>query len=372
MLIAVLASLAWVWVAQTLVRVTLGVGLLPARKRSKLPSLSVVVAARDEQDTIVPALRSLLLLAVPDLEIILVNDRSSDATGDLMESVAAGDKRVRVVHIEHLEAGWLGKNQALHRGAAQATGDWLLFSDADVHFQPDSLARALTLAEEDKLDHLVVGPHIECGTFWEKIFVGFFGAAFCSRYRPDLACKPGPYFMGVGAFNLVRRQLYRELGGHSTLKMQVLDDMELGRLLKARGYRQRFVGGGRSVTVRWCVGWNGLLQGLEKNAYAGLNYSPLMALGSCAIMVWASLSPLWLCLHGFWAWGLLGLLAMEVCALSTSAVGNPPWVGFFYPLAGLVLVYIILRAACLCHWRGGVRWRQTFYPLKELRQAAPV
>ncbi|MBT9582652.1 glycosyltransferase [bacterium] len=371
MIWAILASLAWVWVAQTMVRVALRIGLLPARCHPTLPSLSVVIAACNEQETIVDALHSLLNVDYPDLQIVLVNDRSGDATGDLMESVGAQDARVMVVHLDQLPQGWLGKSHALHLGAARATGQWLLFSDADVHFEPDSLARAVSFACDQELDHLIAGPRIQCDTFWEKIFVGFFGTAFCYRYRPDLVGDSNQYYVGVGAFNLVRTQVYRDLGGHSTLAMQVLDDMELGRLLKTRGFRQRFVGAGPAVSVRWCVGWNGLVHGLEKNAYAGLHYSPLFALASCAVVLWACLAPLWLLWHGAWAWGLLGLLAMQVCALCLWPSGSPPWVGLLFPLAGLLFTFILLRAGWLCHRRQGIRWRGTFYALDELRRAAP-
>lgn len=364
----ILASLAWAWVALTLVRLSLKVGLLPKERMAELPALSVVIAACNEADTLVAALTSLLKVDYPHLEIVLVNDRSTDATGDLIESLAKDDPRVTVVHLDHLPDGWLGKNHALHRAAARARGKWLLFSDADVHFQADSLARAVTVAEQNDLDHLVLGPRIVCGTFWEKIFVAFFGTAFCFRYRPDLVGEKNRYYVGVGSFNLVRRQVYEELGGHSTLAMQVLDDMELGRLIKGRGYRQRFVGAGAAVTVRWAVGWQGLMHGLEKNAYAGLNYSPLFALSSCVITLWACLAPLWLLAIGAWPWALLGLGAMQVCALCNApAMGSPAWVGLLFPLASILFCFILLRAAWLCHRRGGIYWRGTFYSLEQLK-----
>lgn len=365
-----LASLAWIWVAQTLVRLAFQVGLLPRERSSQLPSLSVVIAARNEQETVIPALGSLLKVDYPGLQIVLVNDRSVDATGDLMESLSAGDPRVSVVHVDQLPAGWLGKNHALHVGARRAEGDWLLFSDADVCFEPDSLARALTLAQSTELDHLVVGPKMICLTFWEKIFVAFFGTAFCFRYRPDLVGHPNRYYAGVGAFNLIRRTVYQDLGGHSSLALQVLDDMELGRLVKGRGYRQRFVGSGGAVSVRWCEGFWGLITGLEKNAFAGLNYSFSFALASCLITLWACLGPLWLMGNGFWLWGLAGILAMQVCALCMVPTGTPPWAGLFFPFAGLLFCGVLLRAALLCWWRGGIVWRGTFYPLKELREQA--
>lgn len=370
---AICACLGWAWVACTMILVALRVGVLgPERRSDGLPSLSVIVPACNEADTIVAALGSLLRVDYPSLEIVLINDRSTDATGDLMESLSRDDPRVRVVHLSELPEGWLGKVHAMHRGAALANGEWLLFTDADVHFGPDSLARCVSLAERAEVDHLCVGPRIHCRTFWEKVFISFFGTAFCFRYRPDLVGTPGPYHVGVGAFNMVRREVYRQLGGHSTLALQVIDDMELGKLVKSRGYRQLFVGGGDAVRVRWAVGLRGLAQVLEKNAYAGLYYSPPYTLMATLVTVFSCLAPLWLLTGPFWAWGVLGLFSMQVCAVAMApAFGAPRWSGLFFPVAGLVFCAVLWRAAFLVHWRGGIRWRGTFYPLQRLRDAAP-
>ncbi len=370
--LAILATLAWVWVAFTQVRVALRLGILPERVASELPTLSVLIPACNEQSTLAEALRSLLAVDYPDLEIVLVNDRSTDATGDLMESLAAGDARVRVVHIHELPPHWLGKTHALHVASQSARGEWLLFTDADVHFEPLALKRAVSLALERNLDHLCLGPRLVCGTFWEKIFVSFFCTAFFSRYRPDLVDREGPFYVGVGAFNLLRASVHRELGGHSALAMQVLDDMELGRLVKGRGFRQGFVGAGEAVRVRWAVGLRDQIQVLEKNAFGGLGYSPGFAVLASLITLMGSLAPLWLLGCGFCWWGVLGLLCMQVCALvSAPGLGSPRWAGLFFPLAGVLLVFTMLRSCWLGMRRGGIVWRGTFYSLEELRAAAP-
>jgi hypothetical protein len=372
-LAAIFACLGWSWVAITMIVVALRVGLLGSDRRGAgLPRLSVIVPACNEADTIVAALGSLLKVEYPDLEIVLINDRSTDGTGDLMESLSRDDPRVRVVHLSELPDGWLGKVHAMHRGAALASGEWLLFTDADVHFAPDSLSRCVSLAERAGVDHLCVGPRMQCVTFWEKVFISFFGTAFCFRYRPDLVSAPGPYHVGVGAFNMVRSDVYRQLGGHSTLALQVIDDMEFGKLVKSRGYRQLFVGAGEAVTVRWAVGLSGLAQVLEKNAYAGLYYSLPYTLLATLVTVFHCIAPLWLLTGPAWGWGLLGLFSMQVCAWAMApAFGAPRWSGVFYPIAGLVFCAVLWRAAFLVHWRGGIQWRGTFYRLETLRDAAP-
>jgi hypothetical protein len=366
--LALLATLAWVLVAVTVVRVALRLGLLPVEVDEQLPCLSVLIPACDEEATLVSALQSVLAVDYPGLEIVLVNDRSRDGTGDLMESLAAGDARVRVVHIEELPAGWLGKTHAMQVAARSARGEWLLFTDADVHFEPDALRRAVTLAVRRGLDHLALGPELECGTFWERIFVGFFCTAFLFRYRPDLAAQAGPFYVGVGAFNLVRAEVYRQVGGHSSLAMQVLDDMELGRLIKGRGFRQAFLASGSAVRVRWGVGLRGQVQVLEKNAFGGLGYSPVFAVLASWTTLVGALAPLWLLGCGWVWWGLLGLLCMLVCG---RVLRGPLWVGLFFPLAGVILSFAMLRSCWLGVRRGGIVWRGTFYSLEELRAAAP-
>ncbi|MBS2039647.1 glycosyltransferase [bacterium] len=366
--LSILAVLAWVVVTLTQALVGRRLQTLPGQVRTQLPRLSVLVPACNEQSTLAAALTSLLAVNYPNLEIVLVNDRSTDSTGDLMESLAASDPRVQVVHVRQLPPGWLGKTHALQVASRVAGGDWLLFTDADVHFEPDALSRAVTLALDQQLDHLCLGPRLVCGSFWEKIFVALFCTAFLFRYRPDLAARPGPAHVGVGAFNLVRASAYRHTGGHSSLALQVLDDMELGRLLKQRGFRQAFVGAGSAVRVRWAVGLSGQVQVLEKNAYAGLGYSIPVALGATAITVGACLAPLWLAWKGLWGWACLGYGCMLVCGLiSWIGLALPPWTGLFYPLAGLVLGWVMLRSCWLCERQGGIVWRGTFYDLRALR-----
>lgn len=363
------AVLVWLYVAWVLFWGARRIGLLPNFHRAQgYPPLSVIVAARDEADTLQEALSSLLQVDYPELEIILVNDRSTDATGDLMESMAAGDPRVRVLHLEQLPSGWLGKNHALFQGAQRASGQWLLFTDADICFDRLSLKRAMTLVEDEQLDHLVLGPQIRCLSFWEKIFVAYLATAFCFRYRPDLASQPGPYYVGVGAFNLVRAQAYHQQGGHSVFPRAVIDDMELGRLLKERGYRQRFVAAAEAVRVRWVVGLQGIFRGLEKNAFAGFRYSLPLALTGVLVILWGSSAPfllLWLAQPG---WALLGWSAMGLCgAIFAGGLGYPRWCGLCFPLAGWIMALVIVRACLLCTWRQGVYWRGTFYSLQELK-----
>src|SRR5262249_32333062 len=138
------------------------------------PSLAVLLAARNEAGVVVPAVRSLLSQDYPGLEVVAVNDRSTDETGGLLDYLARGDGRLRVVHVQELPPGWLGKTHALQAGAESVTADWLLFTDADVVFAPGTLKKALALAVGERLDHLVVGPDVLTETLGERTFLATF------------------------------------------------------------------------------------------------------------------------------------------------------------------------------------------------------
>src|SRR5438477_1029432 len=172
--------LAIFWVVHGL-RIALGAMQIPwlrdysAAIDAECPRVSLLFAARDEEEKLPLALESLLLLDYPNLEIIAVNDRSSDATARILDEASKRDPRLKVVHIETLPDGWLGKPHALQRGYEVSSGDWLLFTDADVRFLPEVIRRSITLAGTKQLDHLTLMCEVEMHGFWEKTVLTFFG-----------------------------------------------------------------------------------------------------------------------------------------------------------------------------------------------------
>jgi hypothetical protein len=341
-----------------------------APEQPRWPSVSIVVPARNEAHTLGRAVETLLGLDYPELELVLINDRSTDGTGDLLEALALRHPRLQVVHIDALPVGWLGKTHALHHGSARATGEILLFTDADVHFAPASLKRAVAALQQTGSDHLACVPEIVCESFWEKIFIPFFVLAFGLRYRPDLGSSPNPdYFIGVGAFNMIRAEVYRAIGGHSLLRMLVVDDLELGHLVKLRGYRQLVLRAFGDIRVRWTVGLRGIVTGLEKNIYAGFDYRLGQVLFSTLVLSVASIAPVVItCAGPTW----LGLMAWTVlialCGSLGTGAGGARWSGVFFPLAGLLMAFTVLRSVALAESRRGIWWRDNFYALDELRQ----
>jgi hypothetical protein len=319
-------------------------------------------------------MRSLLSLDYPDLEIIAVDDRSTDQTGPILNSLAATDPRLRVVHIANLPPGWLGKNHALNTAGNIATGDYLLFTDADVHFDPTVLRRAVVLAVQKELDHLVVFPDVELHGFWETVAVWFFGIMLVTKYRPWKVPDPKAKesYLGIGAFNLVKIIAYQRMGGHAALPMEVADDMKLGKLLKASGARADSAASDSMVRVRWVVGLWGMVTGLTKNLYAGFGFKPIPALTSAILLFLVTTWPAIGLVTGPWYARLicLGTLALMVltAAAAPASRGKTSLYGLAFPLAGPILIYIILRSMAFAYRQGGIRWRGTFYPLNELRK----
>ena len=242
------------------------------------PRVSIIVPARNEEEHIGPALTKLLTLDYDNYEIIAVNDRSTDRTGEVIDRVASrpeANGRLKVIHIAELPSGWLGKVHAMWSAANQATGDWLLFTDADVLFRPDVLTRALAYAEAESADHLVLFPRIIMHSPGERITVAFFQTLFVFGHRPWKVADPKTKdHIGVGAFNLIRRRVYDAVGGYKALRFEVVDDMKLGKIVKNAGYAQRNVYGADLISLRWAKGAMGMVNNLTKNSFAIMSFQP--------------------------------------------------------------------------------------------------
>jgi hypothetical protein len=346
---------------------------IPPRLPSPAPKVSVVVAARNEERNLRPALESLLRLDYPNLELILVDDRSEDATGAILDQLAAEHPRLRVLHLRELPPGWLGKNHALWVGCRQAAGELLLFTDADVVLAPQVLQRAVARLEAGAGDHLTLSPQVRMPTAFLNIFGLAFGLIFAIFTRPWRAADPNsPCHIGIGAFNLVRAAAYRQVGGHRTIALRPDDDLKLGKILKRSGYRQELLYGSGLVAVEWYASVSQLIQGLEKNAFAGTDYRIGQALGGAVALLLTSVWPyaaLLLTRGASW-WLALATVALINLLLLDSArrQGSSPWLALGFPLAAALFAYIIVRTTLLNLWQGGITWRGTFYSLEELRR----
>ncbi|HEX3092174.1 MAG TPA: glycosyltransferase family 2 protein [Candidatus Angelobacter sp.] len=351
-----------------------------------LPSLTIVVPARNEEAEIESALRSLLQLNYPQFEVVAVNDRSTDHTGAIMDRIAAepaAQDRLRVIHVRDLPAGWLGKVHAMwlgsqrnatQRNAAQPGGsDWLLFTDADCVFHADCLRRAIHYATTTATDHLVLFPTAHMKTLGERMMISFPQVMASFAMRPWKVRDPSARdHIGVGAFNLIRRSAYNAIGTYEALRLEVVDDIKLGEAIKKAGLRQDVVFGHELVSLRWAVGAAGVVANLEKNLFAFLKFRVSLVLGVCAVTFFLCVCPfLGLLLAPGWARAPFAV-AVTMIALAYTLTGrymaSSPLLFLTCPIAALAFDFATLQSAFIALRDGAITWRGTKYSLEELRK----
>jgi cellulose synthase/poly-beta-1,6-N-acetylglucosamine synthase-like glycosyltransferase len=371
-------ALAWIW---RLSDAALGMPKLADISRPEWdrtapgnPRVSIIVPACNEAADIEATLVRLLDLDYENYEVIAVDDRSTDRTGEIIEKVASDTSpgRLTAVRISELPPGWMGKPHAMWSAANRATGDWLLFTDADVLFKADALRRAVAYAVAESADHLILFPRMIMKRPGERMMIAFFQTLFVFGHRPWKVADPRTKdHMGVGAFNLVRRRVYEAVGTYKALRFEVLDDMKLGKVVKTAGYAQRNVFGANLISIRWAKGAMGVVDNLTKNFFALMSFQWPRALVSCFALAFLNLMPFAgvLLAHG---WARLGyavaLFSMfSIYAGMSTKSDIPPYYFLLHPVSTALFVYTMLRSTFLTLGQGGITWRGTFYPLKELR-----
>ena len=250
---------------------------------------SAVVAARDEGARLEGTVRRLLAQHAVFIEVIVVDDRSTDRTREILQRLVSSDARVRTVYVDSLPDGWLGKCHACHVGASAATGEWILFTDADCWLKPDVIARALRVADREAADHITLTP----GVVPQTRGAGAWHLALLTRLASWVAGvnrdRAGAY-IGLGAFNLVRATAYRDCGGYEALRLTILDDLRLGLLLHRAGKRTRAFIGGDDAECHWGTTVRGMIRIMEKNYFAAADFSvaPVLAMGLIGPMLFGA------------------------------------------------------------------------------------
>ena len=341
------------------------------------PRVSIVIAACNEEGGIEQALTSVLHQDYPDYEVIVVNDRSTDRTGEILHRVSRTNPRLQLNAIQQLPPAWLGKNNALHQGAARASGEFLIFTDADIVMHPSVLSRALRYTLDHGLDHLAISPRVVMKGFFLNAFLGTFALIFNMYVQPWKAKNPkSAKHVGIGAFNMVRTATYRAIGGHQRIAMRPDDDMKLGKLIKDEGYKQDFVIGDALLSVEWYESFGKMVQGLMKNMFASVEYSAVLAIAGSAVQILLGVWPfVAIVLTRGWLQGLNALIVATILLLfsiNAGSVGIRRIYALAYPLAILAFCYILLRSMIVTLWTGGINWRGTHYPLSQLRAKPPM
>jgi len=349
------------------------IGKIAPLDNSECPTVSILFAARDEEEKLPGALETFLALDYPQYEVIAADDRSEDRTSEILKEVSQEDPRLKYVRIDSLPSGWLGKPYALQRAYEESKSEWLVFTDADVHFSPDVVRKSLALAKREGWDHLTLLSSAEMETFGEKVTLTYFGMGFTMGVRPwRTNDQKSSGYAGVGAFQLIRRKTYESMGTHRRLAMEVVDDMKLGKLVKQSGFHSGVGKGWEEVRVRWHAGVGNIVRGTTKNFFAAAGYNLRLVCFQVVMTLMLCVLP-WILLPFLRGWALLFDAIAVGTIIATHAgvcieVGVSPLYALTEPVGALIFCWMLTRSTIVTLKNGGVEWRETFYSLEELKR----
>jgi glycosyltransferase involved in cell wall biosynthesis len=354
----------------------------PLSAAAEGPLLSVIVPACNEQGAIEATVRSLLASKGVPLEVIAIDDRSTDATGAILDRLASEfaipgveGNTLSLLHIDTLPPGWLGKPHALAEGVKLSRAPYLLFTDADILFRQDAILRSLQYLQRHNLDHLALAATPITRSSGEKVVLAALTVVAAWSVRLWRVQDPkARESLGVGSFTLVRREAYEQVGGWAAVRMEVLEDLRFGWELKRRqGLRQAVAFGRGLLLLHWAPGAIGLVHNLGKNGFAIFRYNLALALVALAGLTVLLFAPI-LALAGppaaRWAFLPFAGSILLLHRLSRAQSDVPALYLLAFPIGAALLIYGVLRSVVLTLARGGVIWRGTRYPLALLRRHA--
>ena len=376
--LGMLGFVAVLWIGQA---IEIGIGVPSLRSLqdatpladADCPTVSILFGARDEAEKLPGALATFLALDYPRYEVVAVDDRSDDGTAQILDEAARKNSALKFVRVTSLRPGWLGKPHALQQAYEHSSGEWLVFTDADVHFAPDLLRRSIALAQREGWEHLTLLGRAEMHSFGERLVMIFFGLAFLMAARPWRVGQANSHFYaGIGSFQLIRRSAYEAMGTHRRLAMEVVDDMKLGKLVKEAGIRSGAARAGTDVSVHWHRGVGNIVRGTTKNFFAASGFR----LGLTCFQI---LGLLYMFVFPFAAlpfargWALsFDVIAVAVPVMLEAGAAIEfdvsPLYALTFPIGALIFCWMLARSTIVTLWQGGITWRGTFYPLEELRR----
>ena len=372
-LLSLVVLLAWSLTLLRTIANLLLVPRLPRRPESHELPVSVIVPARDEARAVQRSIRALLAQTHERLEVIVVNDRSTDETGAILARLAAEDPRLNVITGEDPPDGWLGKPWALHQGSLAASGELLLFVDADVVYEPEAVASALDAFVRSGASMISLLPRIEMRGFWEHVIMPNLAVVAFSLLPLWVANRSRIPWLAVGGGpgNLVRRADYDAAGGHEALRDAVVDDVALARLLRRQGKTTIAIRADELVSVRMYHGLGEIVRGFTKNAFAVFDYR--FGLAAVALVVTGTVNafPYVRAFSGDpFALASLGLIVLSRLILFVSLGHGVLNALLGHPLMMLSWLYILMRSI----WYTGVRrqllWRGRSYDARRTRFGA--
>lgn len=341
-----------------------------------LPKVSVVVPARNEGSHIEECLQALQKQTYKNLEVILVNDRSDDSTGAVMERYASMSPNWKYIEIKILPDGWLGKNNALEQGGKIATGDYIVFTDGDVVYNPLTIEKTIQSVLTHNLDHLVLSATLKGDGPLLIAMQALFTVGMVSILQLHKLGKSPNYYVGAGVYNLVKTSLYRSIGGHESIRLEVIDDLMLGKIMVQAGGKPGFMDGRDLISVEWYPNAWQMVKGLEKNGFASVRYSFIKLLAFMTVIYGIYLFP-YVGVFIFpmpinLLFGISLFFSHAIMAEVSRRTGHSIWVTFLLPIAAIYIGFAFLRSAILILSRGQVTWRDTSYSLKLLKETTKL
>lgn len=337
-----------------------------AAEPNPVPRISVVIPARNEEQDLEAGLRSVLAQQGVELEVIVVNDHSTDQTGALADRVAAADRRVQVLHDPPLEPGWLGKANAMQQGAARATGEYLLFTDADIVHGPRCFASVAQLLRERAADLASAVPRLLVRTFWENVIVPMYVAGFAQYGSAAIDDPASPDAIASGGLLLIKKDVFDALGGMAEVRGEMFDDVGLARLLKRHGKRVVFRIGAPLLQVQAFKTNRQAFWGTTKNVIMIGNGKPALALAAVALAALMLWTP--------WLAAIVGVLGAQPLLIGVGLatyllqytllwrggrglMQARPGALLFFPLVVVVVACCTLCAIYYHSVKGAVLWR---------------
>jgi len=347
------------------------------------PLISICIPARNEERNIRRCVESALGQDYPNLEVIVLDDRSTDATPTLLLDTASRDSRLIPIHGSDLPSGWAGKPHALYQAAAVARGEWLCFVDADTFLAPRALSSVLAKARETEADMFTVMTRQILGSFWEKVVMPLVMTALSVGFSPRKVNDPARRdAIANGQFIFIKRSVYDAIGGHESVKDQIVEDKAISEQVKWNGYRLVVADGLQMVSTRMYTSLAEMWEGWTKNIYLGLRDHPSMlllgAFGATLALIAALFLPVWLPLGLIWyfnggGWMAIGVILQSllvwgaliyVRANVAFGMGISRWYALITPLGAGVFAAMMLTSAWKVLSGRGVTWRGRIYRKK--------
>jgi len=357
--------------------------VIPTPPPAHAPLISVCVPARNEERNIRACVELILVQDYPNFEVIVLEDRSTDATSEILRSLAAQNDKLKVINGSDLPKGWAGKPHALFQASALARGEWLCFVDADTFLSPSTLSSCYTKAVETKADMFTIMTFQIMGSFWEKVVMPIVMTALSVGFSPRRVNDPNSKdAIANGQFILIKRSVYDAIGGHESVRDQIVEDKAISEQVKWNGYRLIVANGYSLVKTRMYMSLPEMWEGWTKNIYLGLSDRPslmlLGAFGAFLLLVAALILPIWPLLGVYWYLHDGGWLALAVISESlvlwtviiyararvAIGMGISGWYAFTLPLGAAVFAAMMFTSTWKVISGKGVTWKGRIYTQK--------